>query len=602
MRFRRHGYWKPYSAAACMAAALFWAPAQGRASSPDSVEPAQSLLGSYLAGRFARNIHDTGSAAEYYRQALGRDPESDLIVEQSFLMEATEGNYERATELARRLVAAKSASRLTRTWLGVAAFKAGNYDAADEHLNAAGTGPIGELTSSMARAWNKLAQGDARAALALLEGNRQSESAEYYLRYHRALISDIADRRSEARQAYERTFKLDSRTPRIVLAYAQHAAHAGDAKLARSIVKEHLEKVAGDGHPAVRALRDKLQATDKLPLLIDNAADGFAEVFFGLGEALMSEGGVGLGAIYLQMSLHVSPSSPFALAALANVYEATRRYGEANEIYDRMPKDTPMQMAVEIRKAVNLNQLDRVDESKSLLEAIAKAHPEEISPLDTLGNIMRSRKRYTEAIEYYSRAIALIPRPQQRHWNYWYSRGTCYERTKQWPLAEADLQRALKLSPDQPLALNYLGYSWIDQNRNLRQGLAMIEKAVAKKPDDGYIVDSLGWAHYRLGNYKDAVRYLERAVELKPEDPTLNDHLGDSLWRVGRKREAKFQWDQALTLNPEPEDAEKIARKLQHGLTGKPLVPAAKKAKDAVRADTQKKQVKTQLAPLGPIQ
>jgi tetratricopeptide (TPR) repeat protein len=302
------------------------------------------------------------------------------------------------------------------------------------------------------------------------------------------------------------------------------------------------------------------------------------------------------------MSLHVSPSSPFALAALANVYEATRRYGEANEIYDRMPKDTPMQMAVEIRKAVNLNQLDRVDESKSLLEAIAKAHPEEISPLDTLGNIMRSRKRYTEAIEYYSRAIALIPRPQQRHWNYWYSRGTCYERTKQWPLAEADLQRALKLSPDQPLALNYLGYSWIDQNRNLRQGLAMIEKAVAKKPDDGYIVDSLGWAHYRLGNYKDAVRYLERAVELKPEDPTLNDHLGDSLWRVGRKREAKFQWDQALTLNPEPEDAEKIARKLQHGLTGKPLVPAAKKAKDAVRADTQKKQVKTQLAPLGPIQ
>jgi Flp pilus assembly protein TadD len=126
--------------------------------------------------------------------------------------------------------------------------------------------------------------------------------------------------------------------------------------------------------------------------------------------------------------------------------------------------------------------------------------------------------------------------------------------------------KAMQLAPDEPMVLNYLGYSWIDQNRRLKEGMALIEKAVSLKPDDGYIVDSLGWAHFKQGNFKDAVRFLERAVELRPEDPVLNDHLGDALWRVGREREAKYQWEQSLMLKPEPEDAEKVKKKLINGL------------------------------------
>ena len=163
-----------------------------------------------------------------------------------------------------------------------------------------------------------------------------------------------------------------------------------------------------------------------------------------------------------------------------------------------------------------------------------REEPADIRPVEALGNIMRGHKRYEEAVDYYSRAIALIGKPEKKNWTQFYARGTCYERIKKWPQAEADLQKAMQLSPDQPLVLNYLGYSWVDQNRNLKQGLALIERAVQLKPDDGYIVDSLGWAHYRMGNIKEAVRFLERAVELKPEDPVLNDHLGDALWRVER--------------------------------------------------------------------
>ena len=132
--------------------------------------------------------------------------------------------------------------------------------------------------------------------------------------------------------------------------------------------------------------------------------------------------------------------------------------------------------------------------------------------------------------------------------------------------AEADLKHALELSPDQPLVLNYLGYSWIDKGQNLQEALKMIQRAVELRPNDGYIVDSLGWAFYRLGNLPKATQFLERAIELLPEDPTINDHLGDVYWRAGREAEARYQWRRALQFGPEPADAKTIETKLDRGL------------------------------------
>jgi tetratricopeptide (TPR) repeat protein len=563
-------------------------------------EQPASVLGSYLAGRLARGQHDTTAAADFYRQALARDPDNDVLIEQAFLMEATEGNWSRALDLGKKILARQENNRVAHLLVAIEGYKAADYASADSHFRAASSGPIGELTSSLARAWVKLAAGDVGDALNLLDATKQAEWAQFYIRYHRALIADIAGRRGDARQSYERLFKSDAKTPRTAMAYAQHAANAGDYKLAKAILKEHIEKSGGEGHAMVRALRDKLEDNQPVPLLIENSDQGLAEVFYGLGEALTGEGGVSIGALYLQMALQIQPQSPFALAALANVYETTKRYEEAIETYDRIPKGTPLQLSIEIRKAINLNMLDRTEEAKKLLEDLAVREHDDLRVLDALGTIMRGRKRYGEALEYYTRAIAKIPKPEKRHWTYWYARGTCYERLKKWPQAEADLQKALQLYPDQPLVLNYLGYSWVDQKRNLKQGMALIEKAVNLKPDDGYIVDSLGWAHYRLGNYKEAVRYLERAVELRPEDPVLNDHLGDALWQVGRTREARYQWEQALTLNPEPEDADKIKRKLQKGLSERPLA-RVQKAKEAARPDNVKKRVENKTGPTWPF-
>ncbi|KAB2915278.1 MAG: tetratricopeptide repeat protein [Hyphomicrobiaceae bacterium] len=565
----------------------------------NAAEP-RSQLGSYLAGRLARGANDTSAAATYYGRALASDPENEVLIEHSFLMEATEGNWPRAETLARELVKVQPTHRTAHAFLGLVDFKAKQYTASDEHFKAASANPIGELTSTLARAWVHQAQGKTQDALTLLDAPRQPEWAQFYLRYHRALLADLAGRRIDARMAYERIPKNDQRTLRITLAFARHAASGGDAKVALSILKAHFDRSKSDGHPVALALQQQIMAGERPGLLVSTPTEGLAEVFYGLGEALTGEGGVHVGAVYLQFALYLVPDFPFALATLANAYETTKRYEAAIGAYDRIPKNTPLQASIDIRKALNLNQLERLDEAQKLLEDVANRDPRDIRPLDALGGIMRGHKRYAEAAEYYTRAIALITKPEQKHWSYFYSRGTCYERLKKWPAAEADLQKALQLKPDEALVLNYLGYSWIDQSRNLKQGLALIEKAVRQKPDDGYIVDSLGWAHYRLGNFKEAVKHLERAVELRPEDPVLNDHLGDGFWRVGRTREARFQWEQALTLNPEPDDAEKIRRKLQKGLPNPVQARQVKRTKEAGRSEQAKKRTEVN-PPSGPF-
>lgn len=558
-------------------------------------------FGGYIAGRIARGQHDTEAAAVFFRRALSRDPSNEALLEQALLMDLTEGRVEETVEMAQRLLAVHQTHRVAGLVLGVDAAKRADYADAGEKFKRAAVSLVGEVTSTLAGAWTRYAQGDVDGALGQLDGLKQADWAQYYLRFHKALISDLAGRHQEAGRLYERAFRSEQRLVRLTLAYAQHAAARGDRKLARSIIADHTRRTAGTIHPYITALSESINDGDKVPLLITSPREGLAEVFFGLGEALSSEGGIGFGTVYLQLALHLEPSSPFALAALASVYETTKRYEGAIKTYERIPEGTPIQGSIKVRKALLLNQLDRLGEAKVLLERMADESDTDIRALDALGNIMRARKNYDEAINYYDRVIDRIGTPSNAHWTFFFARGTSYERAKNWPKAEADLQKALKLSPEQPSVLNYLGYSWVDQNKNLRTGMEHIRKAVRLRPDDGHIVDSLGWAHFRLGNFKEAVRYLERAVELMPQDPILNDHLGDALWRVGRRREARFQWNQALTLNPEPEDIDKIKSKLTEGLPARSPVRAVKRPNQTARGEAQrKKRSESQVAPASP--
>jgi tetratricopeptide (TPR) repeat protein len=303
-----------------------------------------------------------------------------------------------------------------------------------------------------------------------------------------------------------------------------------------------------------------------LPLLVANPQAGAAEALYGLGASLGRRGGEDLGLVYLQLALYLRPNHALALLSLADLYELLKKPELAIKIYERVPADSPLRRNAAIQMAANLDTLDRTDEAKKHLRALIAEHPDDIEAIMALGNVLRGHKEFAECADSYSKAIDLVGTPTKATWTLFYFRGICYERSKQWPKAEADLKKALELFPEQPHVLNYLGYSWIDQGIKLDEGMEMIKLAVSKRPDDGYIVDSLGWAYYRLGKYDEAVKQLEKAIELKPEDPTINDHLGDAYWRVGRELEARFQWAHARDLKPDPDDLPQILSKLKNGL------------------------------------
>jgi tetratricopeptide (TPR) repeat protein len=596
--------------------ALFTAVPDAGARGPAPTErDVTSGLGSYLAGRIARNRHDTAVASHFYRGALARDASNHAIVEQALMMEAAEGHWTEAESLAKRIVASDDRHRVARLVLGVGAFAGGRLEEARQHFEAGSVSPIGEVTGALALAWIDTAAGDGAAASERLRKGFRAEWAKQFFDYHRALAADVGGRTAEAESVFTALSKGGQRPVRIVLAHARHAAHGGNIGAARALLRDYLRK-SSNPHPDVQSLLERLgpepasrrkrgerarsgvapaggAKRDAIPLLVSTPRAGLAEMLYGLGEALTSEGGLPIGAVYLQLALELDPGHERAITALASVHEATRRFESANAIYDRIPAGNSLGLEIAIKKALNLNQLDKVDEAKALLDRVIAEHPRDLRPLDAAGNILRARKRFAEAVQYYSKAIALIGKPEKKHWAYFYQRGTCYERLKQWAKAEPDLKRAMALSKDQALVLNYLGYSWVDQGINLQRGLTLIERAVQLKPDDGYIVDSLGWAHYKLGNFEEAVKHLDRAVELRPEDPVLNDHLGDAYWKVGRRREARFQWQQALTLEPEPDDAAKIREKLEKGLVEAPQRQVARTTKrrprPSARAEAKRK-------------
>lgn len=548
-----------------------------------TIVPPRTLSGSYLAGRFAYSQSETAKAAAFYRYALARDPESETLLERTFLIEMSEGQWAEAGPLAERLMTKPEPMPIARILLAVQNIKAGRFVEAEKFLGPVGDAAAMDLTTLLMRSWIKLGAGDAQAALDTLANVKPEDDRYGFVTFHGALVADIAGRRAEARLLHQQIARPPLRTMRSVLAFTRHALHAGDLKLAETILTASLERPLGEPNPFLQALRTDAASGTPTDLLVTSAERGLAEAFFGMGEALVSDsrGNIIMGTIYLQLALHLDPEHPYALQTLGQVYEATRRYNDAYVVYNRIAKDSPLAPSVAIRKGANLAAQDRIEEAKAELEKSSARYPSDIKILGALGEMMRGKKRFAEAATYYSRAIALVEKPDERHWSYFYSRGICHDRLKDWPAAEKDLRKALRLSPDQAQVLNYLGYSWVEQNKNLRQGLQLIEKAVRLQPGEGYIVDSLGWAHYKLGNFKLAVLHLERAVALQPGDPTLNDHFGDALWRVGREREARFQWDQAIILKPEPEELERIKVKLANGLEPLPPAPIAKRTRPA---------------------
>ena len=546
-------------------------PADNSAQFPTSRDlKSLTVSGSYLAARHASVERDASSAATFYRSALRTDPKNNELLDRAFISSLADGDIDEAVKLADRILTIDKSNRVARLVVGVRDLKAKKYASAQANINQSIRGPITDLVATLLSGWASYGAGDTKTAVANIDKLTGPEWYPIFKDLHSGMILDLAGKEKDAGTRFERAHKLDDSMLRVADAYARWLSRNNDEPAATAVYEAFDKKLAR--HPLVLEGLRETKAGKKLAPLVDSAQAGAAEALYGIGATLTRRGGEDLALVYLQLSLYLVPNHPLALLSLADLYESVKKPAMAIKVYERMPASSPLKRNAQIQLATDLDAADRSDEAIKILKSVTTEDPKDLEAIMALGNIERGRKKFADCVVTYSQGIDALPKIEDKASEdkanavYYYYRGICEERSKQWSKAEADMRKALDLQPEQPHVLNYLGYSWIDQGINLDEGMKMIKRAVDQRPDDGYIVDSLGWAYYRIGNYEDAVKNLERAIDLKPEDPTINDHLGDAYWRVGRTLEAKFQWAHARDLKPEPEDLPKIEAKIANGL------------------------------------
>ncbi|MGE5369888.1 MAG: tetratricopeptide repeat protein [Chloroflexota bacterium] len=573
------------SGAALAALALSWCAfpqtghALAREGNPLSVarpfEVGASLSGNYLAAIVAGAERDTLAASTFFREALRDDPNNQDLIDRAFVAALANGNMAEAASLSPRVIAHDKNNGLAHLTKGVDLFKNRRYVPARAEFSKGGGERRQDITTTLLTAWSYAGAKDTRKALQTLD-RLNDEPFIVFRDYHAALIADLGGDKAEAEKRFKSAYAAEKNTLRLVDAYARFLASRGQRDEAKKIY-EGFNEVAPN-HPIIVAGLTALNEGKPLPPFVRTADEGAAEVLYGLGAVGGRQGDELASLIYLRLSLNLAPENALAIITLGDVYERMKQQEAAIDLYDSVPKDSPLRVNADVQAALILETIGKSKEATEHLAAVVAANPKNQEALTALGNLQRSRKLFPDAVATYTRVLELQPKNDKSQWLIYYYRGIANERRKDWKAAEADLKKALELNPDQPLVLNYLGYSWVDQGINLDEAFKMLRRAVDLRQRDGYVVDSLGWAYYRLGRYDEAVRELERAIDLKPSDPVINDHLGDAYWRVGRKLEAQFQWNHARDLGPDPDDLPKILDKIKNGLNDSAIANASSKS------------------------
>jgi tetratricopeptide (TPR) repeat protein len=522
-----------------------------------------TAAGSYLAARHASVDRDAAAASAFYLSALRADPKNGELLDRAFISALADGDVGEAVKLADRILTVDKNNRVARLVVGVNALKQKQYALAQTNINQSVRGPITDLVATLLSSWALYGAGNTTGAIANIDKLNGPEWYPIFKDLHAGMILELANKQKDAGVRFERAYKLDDSALRVADAYGRWLSRNKDQADATAVYEAFDKKLPH--HPLVEEGLRETKAGKKLAPLADSAQTGAAEALYGIGASLTRRGGEDLALVYLQLALYLNPNHALALLSLADLYESVKKPSMAISVYERVPAGSPLKRNAQIQMASDLDAVDRGEEGIKILKTVISEDPKDVEAIIALGNIERSRKKFADCSDTYSKGIDATD-PAKPNWVLYYFRGICEERSKQWPKSEADMKKALDLQPEQANVLNYLGYSWIDQGINLDDAMKMIRKAVDQRPDDGYIVDSLGWAYFRIGDYDNAVKTLERAIDLKPEDPTINDHLGDAYWRVGRTLEARFQWQHARDLKPDPEDIPKIEAKLRDGL------------------------------------
>ena len=538
---------------------LAWAGDGGIPSSP---------LGNYLAGNFALNHGELKEAATYFRLALAGAPDNPELLDQLFLLTLAAGQFDQALDQAERLAEQDRGVDEALVLLALDQVRDDDFEDAQETLTRLDQDGIAALAAPFLDAWAIFAAGGPDATSRAVARLEAGEPLGPLNDYHIAMLQQLGGNTGEARALMGGAMPEQGRAPlRLLQAYAAMLAEAGQHDAAIDVIQAEIDD--GVDQPLLNDTMAALRAGEVPALPFTDASGGMADALLGIAEALHQERGGSRAVVYARLATFLQPQLAEGFILIGDVMAEQANFDAAIEAYGAVEEGSPLSYAAKLREARALYGMERKEEAYALLDEVAEAEPQRVEALIQLGDLLRGEEQYERAENAYSRAVQRIGDIEREHWTLLYARGITFERTKRWPEAEADFLDALDLEPEQPFVLNYLGYSWVDQGMHLDRAKGMLKRAVELRPNDGFIVDSLGWVHYRLGDYRAAVERLERAVELEPGDPIINDHLGDAYWRVGREREARYQWRRALSLEPEDDAVADIEQKLKSGLPAK---------------------------------
>ncbi|MDE0590811.1 tetratricopeptide repeat protein [Halocynthiibacter sp. C4] len=531
---------------------------------PSLPASSEGFVGAYLAGQSARFSADFEASALYYTRALALDPTNAHLMNVASAAYVSKGDLASAVPIARSLDQTGTDNLIANIVLASNDIIEGDYAAVTKRLEAGGE--VGPIATELLAAWAAIGEGKMSRALELFDEMALEPGLSGIAAFHKALaLGSVGDfEGAEAILSNSQGTNLEH-TRLSLIAHLQVLSQLERNQDALDILK--LFYGDGDVDPEFSAIKEKLEAGETVPFTAArNPREGAAQSFFTLAEIFAQEAAPDHTILYSRAAEFLNPEHLPALLLTAGLLEELEQYELANAAYAKVPEGSVVYHVAEMGRSETLRKAGKPDEAIEVLTALADEYPTLPSVSIALGDLYRSEERYAEAAEAYDAALALFPDDLPGTWFIYYSRGICYERLDEWEKAEADFRKALSFNENQPQVLNYLGYSMVEKNINLDEALEMIETAVAARPRDGYIIDSLAWVYYKLGRFEDAVAPMEKAAVLEPLDPIVSDHLGDVLWMVGRKNEASFQWRRALSLEPEEEEADRIRRKLEVGL------------------------------------
>lgn len=529
---------------------------------------AQEPAGAYLAGRAATYDSDFAAAANYYTQALVRDPQNAVLMESVVFAQMALGELKRAHPVAQRMWDDGINSQIANMVMVGGFTQTQDYQALlDRDPERHGIGP---LVDGLVTAWAHLGAGNVTQAMAEFDRVAEDEGLRLFAQYHRALaLASVGDYEASEAMFAADDGRLSKITRRAVLARVQVLSQLDRNDQAMTFLTDAFGTQLD---PALTVIYSRLTDGETLPFTqAASVTDGIAEVFYTVASALSGEAADDYVLVYARMASVLSPDHIDSVLLSADLLEKLGRYDLSVATYKLVQPGHPDYHAAEMGRAEALRRAAKPDAAIEVLEQLTREFPNQANVYSSLGDLLRQQEDYSRAVTAYDTALSILDQENASSWFILYARGISHERLQNWDQAEADFRAALALNPDRPEVLNYLGYSLVEKQIKLDEALGMIERAVAARPDSGYIRDSLGWVLYRLGRYDEASAHMEQAVALMPVDPVVNDHLGDVFWAVGRYLEAEFQWKRALSfVDPEDTDSEadpdRIRRKLEIGL------------------------------------